>query len=124
MKSRPTSAEVVYHCDRLKWGSFLRRFTVEDSNMIQVTKVSGLRLLVQGFIHFKIWLLGKNEDFVVSLDVQINLGGAALSVDTGDVEAIDVGDLWRGDHGQVDHSICKTGRPLLPFIKVLRDIYS
>lgn len=113
MKSEPTSAKVVDHCDRLKRGNFLSGFTVEDSNMIQITKVSGLRLLDPGLMHFKMWLLGENEDLVVSLDVQINLGRAALSIDTRDGEVFDVGDLCGGDHGQVDHSICRTGHYLV-----------
>lgn len=93
MESECTSAKVVDHCNRLERGNLLSGFTVEDSNMIQITKVSGLSLLVPGLMHFKIWLLGENEDFVVSLDVQLNLGRAALSVDTRDGEVVDVGDL-------------------------------
>lgn len=34
MRSAPTSAKVVDHCDRLTWGNFLNGLTVEDSNMI------------------------------------------------------------------------------------------
>lgn len=109
MKSEPTSPKVVDHCDRLKWGNFLSGFTVEDTNMIQLTEVSGHRFLVSGLMHSKIWLFGEYEDFVVSLDVQLNLGGVALSVDTRDGEVIDLGDLCCGDHGQVDHSIWRTG---------------
>lgn len=104
-----TSAKVVDHCNRLERGNLLSGFTVEDSNMIQITKVSGQGLLAPGLVHFKTWLLGENEDFVVSLDVQLNLGRTTLSIDTRDGELIDVVDLCCGDHCQVDHSICGTG---------------
>lgn len=99
------SGEVIDHCDRLKWGNFLSGFAVKDTNIIQFPKVSGHRLLVPGLMHFKIWLLGEYEDFVVSHDVQLNLGRAALAIDTRDGEVIDTGDLCCGDHSQVDHSI-------------------
>lgn len=110
MKSPPTSAKVIDHCDSLKRGNILSRFTVEDTDMVQLTEISGDRLPVLRLMHPKMWLFGENEDFVVPLDVQLNLGRAALSIDAGDGEVTDVGDLRCGDHGQVYHSICKTGQ--------------
>lgn len=109
MKSQPTTSKVIDHCGRLQWRDLLGGFTVEDTDMIQLTEVPGLRLLAP-LVHFKIRLLGDNEDFVVFPDVQLDLGRAALSVDTRDGEVIDVGDLRCGDHGQVDHGICRTGK--------------
>lgn len=88
---------------------FLSGFTVEDTNVIQVTELSGYYLFVLGFMHFKIWPLREYENFVVSLDVQPTIGQAALPIDTSDGEVTGVADLHCGDHGQVDHSICKTG---------------
>lgn len=64
-------------------------------------------------MHFKIWLLGENEDFVVSRDIQINIGRAALSIDARDGEVIDIGGLCAADHGQVNHSICRTRQCVL-----------
>lgn len=108
-KTEPTSPKIVDHCNHLKWRNFLSGFTVEDTNVIEIAEVSGYRLLVPGLMHFKIWFPGEYEDFVVSLDVQLNLGWAALSIDTRDAEVIDIGDLCCGDHCQIDHSPCKTG---------------
>lgn len=110
MESKPTSAKVVDHCDPLERGNLLLGFAVEDADVFQFTKVSGRHLLDPGLMHFKVWLLGEHEDLVVPIDVQLDLGGAALSIDTVNGEVVDVGGLRRGDHGQVDHCICGTGR--------------
>lgn len=112
-KTERTSAEVVDHCDHLKGGNFLSGFTVKDTNIIKFPEISGHHLLVPGLMHFKIWHLGEYEDFVVSLDIQLDLGRAAFAIDTRDGEMIDIGDLCGGDHGQVDHSICKTGQSVI-----------
>ena len=92
MKSEHTSGKVVDHRDRLDGADFLSGLTVEDANVIQVTELSG-PCLVSDLVHFKMRLLWEYEDFVVSLDVQLNAVGAALSIDTRDGELIDVGDL-------------------------------
>lgn len=105
MACEHTSSKVVDHCDRLEWGAVLPGLTVEDSNIVQITEISGLHLAVSGFGHFKIRLLGKFEDLVVSLDNQLNLVRASLSIDTRDREVIDASGLCCGDHRQVDHSI-------------------
>ena len=110
MRSEPTSAEVVDRRDLLERGNFLLGFAVEDADVFQVTEVSGRHLLDPGLVHIKVWLLGEHEDLVVPLDVQLDLGGAALSIDAINGEVVDVGGLCRGDHGQVDHCICGTGR--------------
>ncbi len=78
---------------------------MKDPDDIQVTKVSGHHLLVPQLMHFKIWLLGEKEDFVVFLNVQLHLGRALLSIDTRDGEGFGASGLCCGDHGQVDHSI-------------------
>lgn len=75
--------------------------------MIQITEVSDLHL-VPGPMNSEIGLSGENKDFVVPLDVQLNLGLALLPVDTSDREVIDAVDLWRGDHGQIHHSFCES----------------
>lgn len=109
MESEPTSAKVVDHCDPLERGNLLLGLAVEDADVFQFTKVSGCHFLDPGLMHFKVWLLGEHEDLVVPTDVQLDLGGAALSIDTINGEVVDVGGLRRGDHGQVDHCICGTG---------------
>lgn len=105
--SEHTSVKVVDHCDRLRWGSCLG-FTVEDTNMFKITEACGLCLLVPGLMYFKIWLLRLHEDVVILVDFQLNLDRAALSIDARNGKVIDVVDLCCGDHGQVDHSICRT----------------
>lgn len=101
------TADVADHCNRLTWGNFLRGFTEEDADIIQVMEVSGLSHLAPGLMHFEGWPPGKHDDFVVPPDV--DLGSALLSIDTSDGEAIDVDGLRCGVHGQVDHGICGTG---------------
>lgn len=76
--------------------------------MIQITEVPGLHL-VPGLMNSEIGLFGEHKDFVVPLDVQLNLGLASLPIDTSDGEVIDAVDLRRGDHGQIHHSSCKSG---------------
>lgn len=75
--------------------------------MTKIMEVCGLCFIIPEFIYFKIWLLSDHEDSVVFLNVQLNLVCAAFSTDARDSEAIDAGDLCRGDHSQVDHSICR-----------------
>lgn len=103
-----TSAKVVDHRDLVKRGNFLNGFTVEDANIVQLTEVCGHYFLTPGPVQLEIGFLGNYEDFVVSLDVQVNLGSVALTVDARDREGIDAGCLCCGDHGQVHHSICRT----------------
>lgn len=108
MRSEPTPAKVVDHCDRFERWNVLSGFAVEDSDMIQITEVSDLHL-VPGPMNSEIGLFGENKDFVVPLDVKLNLGLASLPVDTSDGEVIDAVDLWRGDHGQIHHGFCESG---------------
>lgn len=107
MKSKHTCFKVVDQCDCLRGGNFLG-LTVEDTKMTKIMEISGQCLLVPGLIYFKMWLLSDHEDFIIFLDVQFNLDRAVLSTDARDGEGIDAGELRHGDHGQVDHSICRT----------------
>lgn len=104
-----TSPIVVDHCDRLQRGNFLSGLAVEDTDVVQVFELSGHGLLGPQLVDLKIWHLGEHEDFVVPFNVQ--LGRAALSVNTREGEVFDLRDLCCGDHGEVNHSIWKTKDP-------------
>lgn len=80
-------------------------FTIEDANIVQFPEISGNHVLVVLLVYFETRLFGQNEDLVVPLDVQLDLGRAVLSIYAGDGEVVDANDLRGGDHGQVDHSI-------------------
>lgn len=92
------------------WGPFLSGFTVEDTHRIEVTELSGYDLLVPRPMQLKTWLFGKQEDLIVFSDIQIDIGGPAVSDDARNGEGLVVGDIGYRDHGQVNHGICRKGK--------------
>lgn len=108
MSGEPTFFKVVDHRDRLGRRGALSGIAVEDSNVIQVTEVSGLHPLVHGLVNFEIRRPGEDEDFAVSPDLQPPLHLTSLPVDARDGETADAGALRVGNHGQIHHGFCES----------------